>query len=98
MLFFTFQLAMLGFAFFLSTMAKKSASATNVGFVVFLFGFVIQMVVQFGFPFSTGESAIASLLAAIAKLTSWLSLDRFRLGLAVCLWVVSTGTSCERSW
>lgn len=53
MLIFLFQLAMLGLAFLLSTLTSKAASATNVGFIVFLFGFVIQLVVQFGFPFNT---------------------------------------------
>lgn len=52
-LIFLFMLAMMGLAFLLSTLTNKSASATSVGFVVFLFGFVFQIVVQFGFPFST---------------------------------------------
>jgi ABC-type multidrug transport system ATPase subunit len=53
MLIFLFMLAMCGLAFLISTLTSKSASATSVGFVVFLFGFVFQIVVQFGFPFST---------------------------------------------
>ena len=52
MLIFLFMFAMMGLAFLLSTLTKVAASATSVGFVVFLFGFVFQIVVQFGFPFS----------------------------------------------
>ncbi len=53
MLIFLFMMAMMALAFLISTLTSKSASATSVGFVVFLFGFVFQIVVQFGFPFST---------------------------------------------
>jgi ABC-type multidrug transport system ATPase subunit len=52
LLIFLFQLSMLGLAFLLSTMTNKSASATTIGFMVFLFGFVVQLVVGFGFPFT----------------------------------------------
>ena len=52
-LIFLFKLAMMGLAFLLSTLTEKSASATSVGFVVFLLGFIIQIVVGFGFPFDS---------------------------------------------
>jgi ABC-type multidrug transport system ATPase subunit len=52
-LFFLFQFAMLGLAFFLSTLTSKASAATSLGFIVFLFGFVIQLVVAFGFPYTS---------------------------------------------
>jgi hypothetical protein len=35
-----FQLAMVGFAFFLSSMIRKSSAATLLGFLIFIIGFV----------------------------------------------------------
>jgi ABC-type multidrug transport system ATPase subunit len=64
-LFFLFQLNMIGLAFMVSTFVSKSTSATNVGFFVFIIGFLTQLVTIFGFPydkkFSTGLRAIWSL-------------------------------------
>jgi len=66
-LLFLFQLAMLGMGFALSTFVTKSAAATTIGFTVFLFGFVIQLVVGFGVPFTPdfgpGDSGSQIILA-----------------------------------
>lgn len=50
-LFFLFQLNMIGLAFMVSTFVSKSTSATNVGFFVFIIGFLTQLVTIFGFPY-----------------------------------------------
>ncbi|XP_020104901.1 ABC transporter A family member 2-like [Ananas comosus] len=54
LLFFLFQLNMLSFAFMISTFITKSASATTVGFSIFIIGFLTQLVTTFGFPYATG--------------------------------------------
>lgn len=38
-----FQLAMVGFAFFLSSLIRKSSAATILGFFVFIVGFICQV-------------------------------------------------------
>lgn len=53
LLFFLFQLNMLSFAFMISTFVTKAASATTVGFAIFIIGFLTQLVTTFGFPYST---------------------------------------------
>lgn len=52
LLFFLFQLNMVGFAFLLSSFISKSSSATTVGFFVYILGFITQLVTTFGFPYS----------------------------------------------
>lgn len=51
LVFFLFQLNMLGFAFMISTFVSKSSSATTAGFAVFIIGFMTQTVTTFGFPY-----------------------------------------------
>ncbi|OAY80034.1 ABC transporter A family member 2, partial [Ananas comosus] len=43
----------LSFAFMISTFITKSASATTVGFSIFIIGFLTQLVTTFGFPYAT---------------------------------------------
>lgn len=52
MLIFVFELAMTGLAIPLSVLLRKSQTATNLGFIVFLLGWIIQIVVIFGFPYA----------------------------------------------
>ncbi|KAG6632961.1 hypothetical protein I3843_12G015800 [Carya illinoinensis] len=65
LVFFLFQLNMIGFAFMLSAFISKSSSSTTVGFSIFIVGFMTQLVTIFGFPysdnFSTSLRAIWSL-------------------------------------
>ncbi len=42
-LFFLFQLAMTGLAYFIAAFVAKAATAVNLGFVVFIFGWIIQV-------------------------------------------------------
>ncbi|WOH05300.1 hypothetical protein DCAR_0624715 [Daucus carota subsp. sativus] len=53
LLFFLFQLNMIGFAFMISAFITKSSSSTTVGFSVFIIGFLTQIVTAFGFPYAT---------------------------------------------
>ncbi|KAG7606930.1 AAA+ ATPase domain [Arabidopsis thaliana x Arabidopsis arenosa] len=56
LLFFLFQFNMIGLAFALSSIISKSSSATTVGFLVFLVGFITQIVTTAGFPYSSAYS------------------------------------------
>ncbi|CAL9244520.1 unnamed protein product [Arabidopsis halleri] len=56
LLFFLFQFNMIGLAFTLSSIISKSSSATTVGFLVFLVGFITQIVTATGFPYSSSYS------------------------------------------
>ncbi|KAL0416463.1 UNVERIFIED_CONTAM: ABC transporter A family member 2 [Sesamum latifolium] len=52
LLFFLFQLNMTGFAFMLSAFFSKTSSSTTVGYLIFIIGFLTQLVTTFGFPYS----------------------------------------------
>ncbi|PON34696.1 ABC transporter A, ABCA [Parasponia andersonii] len=52
LLFFLFQLNMLGFAFMLSAFVSKSSSPTAIGFFIFLIGSTIQLSGALKFPYS----------------------------------------------
>ncbi|XP_023633439.1 ABC transporter A family member 11 [Capsella rubella] len=56
LLFLLFQFNMIGLAFVLSSFISKSSSATTVGFLVFLVGFITQIVTEAGFPYSHSQS------------------------------------------
>ncbi|XP_059643934.1 ABC transporter A family member 2-like [Cornus florida] len=56
LVFFLFQLNMVGFAFMLSAFISKSSSSTTVGFSIFIVGFLTQLVTGFGFPYSSNFS------------------------------------------
>jgi len=50
--FFMFEAALLCMAFTISTFIRKVITATNIGFMVFLLGWIFQIVTIFGFPYS----------------------------------------------
>lgn len=52
--FFLFQLAMVGVAFILQSFISKTQTAINLGFVIFLVGWVIQAAIAFDFPYNPG--------------------------------------------
>ncbi|KAG6412263.1 hypothetical protein SASPL_124937 [Salvia splendens] len=58
LLFYLFQLSMVGFAFMLSAFIGKSSSSTTVGYFVFIIGLLTQLVTTFGFPYSRDFSKI----------------------------------------
>ncbi|GBG71074.1 hypothetical protein CBR_g8373 [Chara braunii] len=49
--YFLFSLSMIGFAFMLSAFISKSSSAINVGFFVYIIGFLTLIVTMSGFPY-----------------------------------------------
>ncbi|KAL3716504.1 hypothetical protein ACJRO7_008150 [Eucalyptus globulus] len=54
LLFFLFQLNMIGFALMLSAFISKASSSTTVGFSIFIIGFLTQLVMVNGFPYGQG--------------------------------------------
>jgi len=53
--FWLFEVSLTGLAYFLSTFVRKSAGATVFGFVIYLFGFIFQIIVATAaLPFTTG--------------------------------------------
>lgn len=52
MLFLLFQWSMVGVAFILSAFISKTSTAINVGFVIFIFGWIIQTAVAFNYPYA----------------------------------------------
>ncbi|XVF51954.1 hypothetical protein PTKIN_Ptkin04bG0225500 [Pterospermum kingtungense] len=54
LVFFLFQLNMIGFAFMLSSFISKSSSATTIGFSIFIIGFFTQVSTTNGFPYRAG--------------------------------------------
>eukprot|EP00475_Leptophrys_vorax_P029658 TRINITY_DN4376_c0_g2_i5.p1 TRINITY_DN4376_c0_g2~~TRINITY_DN4376_c0_g2_i5.p1 ORF type:complete len:983 (+),score=58.52 TRINITY_DN4376_c0_g2_i5:142-3090(+) len=57
LMFFLFWVAMTSLAFFVSTFLRKSATANTVGFFLFIIGFVLQLVILFGFPYTQDFAA-----------------------------------------
>ncbi|KAG2311511.1 hypothetical protein Bca52824_023068 [Brassica carinata] len=56
LLFMLFQINMIGLAFMLSAFISKASSATTVGFLEFLVGFITQIGGSTGFPYSKDHS------------------------------------------
>ena len=73
-LFFLFQMAMTSFGFFLSTFFKKAQTANTAGFTLFIVGWIFQIVVAFGYPYSMSDfetNSTTKLLAGIFAIMPW---------------------------
>ncbi|CAG9460936.1 unnamed protein product [Pedinophyceae sp. YPF-701] len=72
-----FQMAMSGFALVVAAFLKSAQVATNIGFILFLLGWIIQIAVLFGFPFTPELSGFGSGLPyAIFTLMPWALLSK----------------------
>ncbi|KAM5570462.1 ABC transporter A family member 2 [Rosa sericea] len=56
LVFYLFQLNMIGFAFMLSAFVKKSSSTTTVGFSIFIIGFLTQLATSNNYPYNKSVS------------------------------------------
>lgn len=83
-LFFCFQLSMTSVAFLLSTFLSKGNAATNMGFTIFIVGWIMQSVVAFGFPFTPENISSQIIVTILFILCPWalLSKGSIDLGLA----------------
>lgn len=62
---FLFQFSMVGLAFVLSTFVNNSASARTAGFVVFIVGFLTQLVTAIGFPYNKSFPKVLQVIWSI---------------------------------
>eukprot|EP00887_Chlorella_sp_A99_P004766 scaffold4.g4766.t1 len=76
LLFFLFQVSMISVAFLLSTFVSKTSSAINLGFVVFICGWVMQLVVAFGYPYDPDLIGKVPVLTVIFTLCPWVLLAK----------------------
>ncbi|KAL5724972.1 ATP-binding cassette sub- A member 2 [Ranunculus cassubicifolius] len=58
LVFFLFQINMIGFAFMIASFVTKASSSTTVGFSIFIVGFLTQLVTRFGFPYTTSSKKL----------------------------------------
>ncbi|ESW10199.1 hypothetical protein PHAVU_009G189400 [Phaseolus vulgaris] len=91
-LFFLFELNMTGLAFMLSAFIKKSSSATTMGFSIFIVGFLTQLVVQGGFPYTDSFSK------TLRDLWSLFPPNPFSQGIKVLSDAVATSEDDGVSW
>lgn len=71
LLFFLFQWAMTSVAFIFSTFIARSSNAVYVGFVIFIIGWICQVVIAFGFPYTPSEVHSVPALTVIFALLPW---------------------------
>ncbi|KAL1203812.1 ABC transporter A family member 9 [Cardamine amara subsp. amara] len=92
LLFLLFQFNMISLAFVLSAFIRKSSSATTVGYLVFLIGFITQIVTSAGFPYSSSHS--------IARRVVWSLFppNTFSAGLELLLDATATPGTAGISW
>jgi ABC-type multidrug transport system ATPase subunit len=75
-LFFLFQLAMSSLAFLLSTVVSKASTAVNLGFVVFVIGWIMQSIIQFGYPFTPDYVGDVPIVTFLFALCPWALLSK----------------------
>ncbi|KAJ0248825.1 hypothetical protein HA466_0158690 [Hirschfeldia incana] len=92
LLFLLFQLNMISLAFVLSSFISKSSSATTVGFLVFLIGFITQTVATGGFPYSSTNSLSRRVI------WSFFPPNTFSAGLQLLIEAISVPGSPGISW
>ncbi|KAH0942809.1 hypothetical protein HID58_002446 [Brassica napus] len=92
LLFLLFQFNMISLAFVLSSFISKSSSATTVGFLVFLIGFITQIVSATGFPYSNAYPASRRVIWSLFPPNT------FSAGLKLLLDATSTPASSGISW
>ena len=76
LLFLLFQWAMVGFAYILSTMISKTSTAINLGFVIFILGWILQTAIAFDFPYSPDNIDSAKFVTIIFTLLPFATLSK----------------------
>ncbi|KFM23420.1 ABC transporter A family member 2 [Auxenochlorella protothecoides] len=71
LVFFLFQWAMTSTAFLFSTFISKATSAVYFGFVIFIIGWICQVVIAFGFPYTPDNIDSVPALNVIFALLPW---------------------------
>lgn len=76
LLFLLFQWAMVGVAFLLSTLISKTSTAINLGFVIFILGWVLQTAIAFDFPYSPDNISSSTAITVIFTLLPFAILSK----------------------
>ncbi|KFK27923.1 hypothetical protein AALP_AA8G447600 [Arabis alpina] len=92
LLFLLFQFNMISLAFVLSVFVCKSSSATTVGFLVFLIGFIAQIAVVMDFPYSSDQPIYRQVI------WSFFPTNTFSAGLKLLIDATSTPGISGISW
>lgn len=96
LLFLLFQWAMVGVAFLLSTMISKTSTAINLGFVIFIFGWVLQTAIVFGFPYSPDNIGSIPIVTVIFTLLPFAPLSKGAVDLGAAAEATDDGISWSR--
>jgi ABC-type multidrug transport system ATPase subunit len=96
LLFLLFQWAMVGVAFLLSTMISKTSTAINLGFVIFLFGWVLQTAIAFDFPYSPDNISSVPIITAIFTLLPFAPLSKGAVDLGAAAEATDDGITWSR--
>jgi len=70
-LFFLFQVAMVTFGFFCCVFLSKSQSAVNLGFILFIIGWIFQTVVAAGYPYSPNNISSVPIMTFVFSIFPW---------------------------
>lgn len=76
LLFLLFQWAMVGVAFLLSTIISRTSTAINLGFVIFILGWVLQTAIAFDFPYSPDNINSSTIITVIFTLLPFAILSK----------------------
>jgi len=96
LLFLLFQWAMVGVAFLLSTLISKTSTAINLGFVIFIFGWVLQTAIAFGFPYSPDNIDSVPIITVIFTLLPFAPLSKGAVDLGAAAEATNDGISWSR--
>ncbi len=96
LLFLLFQWAMVGVAFLLSTMITKTSTAINLGFVIFLFGWVLQTAIAFDFPYSPDNVGSVPIITVIFTLLPFAPLSKGAVDLGAAAEATDGGITWSR--
>lgn len=94
LLFLLFQWAMVGLAFIVSAFISQTTTAINLGFVIFIIGWIVQAAVDFNFPYSPNYYSSMSVLTAIFTLLPFATLTKA----SVDLGAATTSTAGGIPW
>jgi len=96
LLFLLFQWAMVGVAFLLSTVISKTSTAINLGFVIFILGWVLQTAIAFGYPYSPDYIDSVPIITVIFTLLPFGPLSKGAVDLGAAAEATDDGISWSR--
>lgn len=86
---------MIAVSFLLSVFLRRGASAVNMGFVIFIVGWITQSVIAFGYPYSPEYAGKTPVITAIFTLLPWSLLAKGAIDLGAA---TANGNDVGISW